>query len=31
VHAEPAPEAISFDTLVDPTTDQIVVRQGNVA
>jgi type VI secretion system protein ImpF len=31
LHAEPAPEAISFDTLVDPTTDQIVVRQGNVA
>ena len=28
LHAEPAPEAITFDTLVDPTTDDIVVRQG---
>ncbi len=30
VHAEPAPEAVTFDTLVDPTTDDIVVRPGNV-
>ena len=31
LHAEPAPEAVAFDTLVDPTTDDIVVRPGNVA
>lgn len=31
LHAEPAPEAITFDTLVDPTTDDVVVRPGNVA
>ena len=30
LHAEPAPEPITFDTLVDPTTDDIVVRPGNV-
>ncbi len=29
VHAEPAPEAVTFDTLVDPTTDDVVVRHGN--
>jgi type VI secretion system protein ImpF len=26
LHAEPAPEAVTFDTLVDPTTDEVVVR-----
>ncbi|MGH3185333.1 MAG: type VI secretion system baseplate subunit TssE [Streptosporangiaceae bacterium] len=26
MHAEPAPESITFDTLVDPTTDDILVR-----
>lgn len=26
MHAEPAPEAVTFDTLVDPTTDDVVVR-----
>ncbi len=31
LHAEPAPEAITFDTLVDPSTDDVVVRPGNVA
>jgi type VI secretion system protein ImpF len=31
LHAEPAPEAVTFDTLVDPTRDDIVVRPGNVA
>ena len=30
VHAEPVPEAVTFDTLVDPTTDDVVVRHGNV-
>jgi type VI secretion system protein ImpF len=30
VQAEPAPEAVTFDTLVDPTTDDVVVRHGNV-
>ena len=30
MHAEPAPEAVTFDTLVDPTTDDITVRPGNV-
>jgi type VI secretion system protein ImpF len=30
VHAEPAPEAVTFDTLVDPSTDDVVVRHGNV-
>ncbi len=30
MHAEPAPEAVTFDTVVDPTTDDIVVRPGNV-
>jgi len=30
LHAEPAPEAVTFDTLVDPTTDDVVVRPGNV-
>jgi type VI secretion system protein ImpF len=31
MHADPAPEAVTFDTLVDPTTDDVVVRPGNVA
>jgi type VI secretion system protein ImpF len=26
MHAEPAPEAVTFDTVVDPTTDEVVVR-----
>jgi len=26
MHAEPAPEAVTFDTVVDPTTDDITVR-----
>lgn len=26
MHAEPAPEAVTFDTLVDPTTDDVLVR-----
>ena len=26
MHAEPAPEAVTFDTVVDPTTDDVVVR-----
>jgi type VI secretion system protein ImpF len=30
MHAEPAPEAVTFDTLVDPSTDEIMVRPGNV-
>ena len=30
LHAEPAPESVTFDTLVDPTTDDVVVRPGNV-
>jgi type VI secretion system protein ImpF len=30
MHAEPAPESVTFDTLVDPTTDDVVVRPGNV-
>ncbi len=30
LHAEPAPESIAFDTLVDPTTDDILVRPGHV-
>ena len=30
LHAEPAPEAVTFDTLVDPTTDDVVVRPGHV-
>ena len=30
MHAEPAPKAVTFDTVVDPTTDNIVVRPGNV-
>ena len=30
LRAEPAPEPITFDTLVDPTSDDIVVRPGNV-
>jgi type VI secretion system protein ImpF len=30
VHAEPAPESVTFDTMVDPSTDDIVVRPGNV-
>ena len=28
--AEPAPESVTFDTLVDPITDEVVVRPGNV-
>lgn len=28
--AEPAPEAVTFDTLVDPTTDNVIVRPENV-
>jgi type VI secretion system protein ImpF len=31
MQADPAPEAVTFDTLVDPTTDDVVVRPGNVA
>jgi len=31
MHADPAPEEVTFDTLVDPTTDDVVVRQGIVA
>ncbi|MBV9734475.1 MAG: type VI secretion system baseplate subunit TssE [Acidisphaera sp.] len=27
LHAEPAPEPVAFDTVVDPTTSDIVVRQ----
>ncbi len=30
LHAEPAPEAITFDTVVDPTTDNIQVRANDV-
>jgi type VI secretion system protein ImpF len=30
LHAEPAPESVTFDTLVDPSTDDIVVRPGHV-
>lgn len=30
LQAEPAPESVTFDTLVDPTRDDIVVRPGNV-
>ena len=30
MHADPAPESVTFDTLVDPTTDDIMVRPGNV-
>ncbi len=30
VHAEPAPESVTFDTLVEPITDDVVVRPGNV-
>lgn len=26
LHAEPAPEAVTFDTVVDPTTDAVLVR-----
>ena len=26
LHAEPMPEPITFDTIIDPTTDNIVVR-----
>ncbi len=29
LHAEPAPEAVVFDTLLDPTTDEVVVRPGH--
>jgi type VI secretion system protein ImpF len=30
LHAEPAPESVTFDTLVDPITDDVMVRPGNV-
>ena len=30
VHAEPAPESVTFDTLVDPTRDDVVVRHGDM-
>ncbi len=30
LHAEPMPEPITFDTLIDPTTDNIVVRTNDV-
>jgi type VI secretion system protein ImpF len=30
LHAEPAPEAITFDTLIDPATADVVVRPGSV-
>ncbi|HET7881336.1 MAG TPA: type VI secretion system baseplate subunit TssE [Acetobacteraceae bacterium] len=30
MHAEPAPESITFDTLVNPVTDDVVVRPGSV-
>ena len=30
MHAEPAPESVTFDTLVNPVTDDVVVRPGNV-
>ncbi|HEY1935681.1 MAG TPA: type VI secretion system baseplate subunit TssE [Acetobacteraceae bacterium] len=26
LHADPAPEAVTFDTVVDPTTDDVLVR-----
>jgi len=26
LHAEPAPEAVTFDTLLDPSNDQVIVR-----
>jgi type VI secretion system protein ImpF len=29
LHAEPAPESVTFDTLIDPATDDILVRPGN--
>lgn len=31
LHAEPAPEAITFDTLVDPTMDDVTVRANEAA
>ncbi|HEX4173681.1 MAG TPA: type VI secretion system baseplate subunit TssE [Acetobacteraceae bacterium] len=30
LHAEPAPESVAFDTLIDPITDDVLVRPGNV-
>ena len=27
LHADPAPEAVTFDTVVDPTTDDVLVRR----
>jgi type VI secretion system protein ImpF len=30
LQAEPAPEQVTFDTLVDPITDAVMVRPGNV-
>ena len=29
MHADPAPEAVTFDTVVDPTTDDVLVRAKN--
>ena len=31
LHAEPAPEAVTFDTLVDPTLDEVPVRANDAA
>jgi len=31
LHAEPAPESITFDTLVDPSLDDVVVRANEAA
>jgi type VI secretion system protein ImpF len=31
LHADPAPEAVTFDTLVDPTMDDVVVRANDSA
>lgn len=31
LHAEPAPESITFDTLVDPTMDDVTVRANDAA
>jgi type VI secretion system protein ImpF len=30
LHAEPAPESVTFETIVDPVTDDVMVRPGNV-
>ena len=29
LHAEPAPEAVTFDTLLDPSNDQVIVRSSD--